>query len=174
MELHDEEVQQLYYDEVLPLGVGELILAAREQHSAASSESCLRKAFEMAPNSLTVLMALYRFYYSQCRYEDAIVIASQAMNEVAPAISFPEHWSQITFNDLGNGVMTSISLVRFYLLALKAQAYLNLQLDRAAEAACMLNKVIELDAQNRLGARELLQSLGPVMVVDNAALSARG
>ncbi|MGC1508583.1 hypothetical protein [Ketobacter sp.] len=173
MDLQDDEAQQLYFNEVVPLGVEELMRSASEQFSPASAESCLLKAYEMAPNSLTVLVALYRFYYDQRRYLDAIHIASKAMTEVAPLISFPDHWSEITFNDLANGVMSSFSLVRFYLLALKACAYLHLQINQISEAVRMLNKVVELDIQDRLGAKLMLQSLGPVVVVDNANVTAR-
>ena len=127
----------------------------------------------MAPNSLTVLVSMYRFYHEQRRYLDAIHVASKAMTEVAPMISFPDHWSDITFNDLANGVMSSFSLVRFYLLVLKASAYLHLQINQIAEAVRMLNKVVELDTNDRLGARAMLLSLGPVVVIDNAAVNAQ-
>lgn len=173
MDLHDDEVRQLYFDELVPLGVEELIRSAAEQFSPASTESCLLKAYEMAPNSLTVLVSMYRFYYDQRRYLDAIHVASKAMTEVAPLISFPDHWSDITFNDLANGVMSSFSLVRFYLLALKANAYLHLQINQIADAIRMLNKIVEMDAHDRLGAKVMLQSLGPVVVVDNAVANAQ-
>ncbi len=161
MDLQDFEGQLLYFDLDTPIEVTELIQAAAEHYADGTAEDYLSRAYEISPANLTVLVALYRFYYYQHRYAEALSIAYKAMSVVAPAISFPEHWSEVTFNDLANGVMTSFTMVRFYLLALKGAAYLSFRMGECEAGVRMLNKVIELDANDRLGAKVLLQSIRP-------------
>jgi hypothetical protein len=55
-------------------------------------------------------------------------------------------------------------MVRFYLLALKGAAYLNFRMGKIDEGVRMLNKVIELDSNDRLGAKALMQAIGPAAV----------
>jgi hypothetical protein len=52
--------------------------------------------------------------------------------------------------------------LRFYLLALKGAAYLNLRLDKLAQGRAMLEKLIRLDPEDRLGAAALLQVVNEV------------
>ncbi|MEE2730191.1 MAG: hypothetical protein VYA55_05180 [Pseudomonadota bacterium] len=164
MDLQDFEGQKLYFDDDMPQDVAELIQSASEQYSDGGAEQCLLKAYAIAPLNLSVLVALYRFYYYQHRYQDALNVAYEAMAAVAGEISFPEHWRQLEFADLANGVMQSFTIVRFYLLALKGAGYLNLRMGNIQEGVAMLNKVIELDNNDRLGARVLLQAMGPAVV----------
>jgi hypothetical protein len=63
--------------------------------------------------------------------------------------------------------MESFTLVRFYLLAVKGAAFMNLRIGNIAEGVEMLNKVVEFDSNDRLGARALLQSVGPAVVAVN-------
>ena len=164
MDLQDFEGQELYFDSEMPQDVAELIQSASEQYSDGGAEGCLLKAYEIAPLNLSVLVALYRFYYYQHRYEDALKIAYEAMAAVAGEIGFPVHWRELEFSDLANGVMQSFTVVRFYLLALKGAGYLNLRMGNIQEGVAMLNKVISLDSNDRLGARVLLQAMGPAVV----------
>ncbi|MAR89756.1 MAG: hypothetical protein SV765_13820 [Pseudomonadota bacterium] len=168
MDLQDFEGQQLYFDEAMPQDVEQLIQAASEQYSQGGAEACLRKAYQIAPTHLSVLVALYRFYYYQHRYQDALDIAFEAMAVAALRIGFPAHWEQLQFADLANGVLHSFTSVRFYLLALKGAGYLNLRMGRIEQGVAMLNKVIELDSSDRLGARVLLQAMGPAVVSQQA------
>jgi len=169
MDLQDFEGQKLYFDDEVPSDVEQLIQSASEQYSKGGAEICLDKAYALAPTNLTVLVALYRFYYYQYRYQDALRIAYESMAAVAGEIDFPAHWRELNFSDLANGVLHSFTIVRFYLLALKGAGYLNLRMGDIQEGVAMLNKVIELDSNDRLGARVLLQAMGPAMVTERAA-----
>jgi len=86
------------------------------------------------------------------------------LDVVAPQIDFPEHWRYLNMTFLGIGLLRSFTLVRFYLLCLKGAGYLNLRMGNMAEGISMLNKVIELDSNDRMGARSLLQAIGPAAV----------
>lgn len=164
MDLQDFEGQLLYFDEPMAAEVESLLSQASATYAEGSAESSLLKAFFMAPENLSVLVALYRFYYYQHRYTEAINIAHRAMAVVAPHIEFPSEWQNISAIDLANGVLHSFTQVRFYLLALKGAAYLHLRLGNIREGVDMLNKVIALDDNDRLGARGLLQAMGPAVI----------
>lgn len=161
MDLQDFESQLMYFDKPMAAEIQQLLQVASEAYAEGEAEPLLQQAFLLEPENLTVLVALYRFYYYQHRYPEALDIAQQVMAVVAPEIGFPVHWSDITFDHLANGLLASFTMVRFYLLALKGAAYLHLRQRDVELGVRMLNKVIELDSKDRLGARGLLLAMGP-------------
>lgn len=156
MDLQDFGSEALYFDEPAPPHVRALMMVASEAYGTGDAERPLLEALGCAPKNLTILVGAYRFYFYQHRYADAIEISMQVMAVLAPRIDFPESWIDLDERALGRGVMRSFSLVRFYLLALKAAAYINLRLSRFDVARAMLQKIVLLDAADRLGARGLL------------------
>jgi hypothetical protein len=171
MDLQDFKGQMMYFDEPLTAEVEELMNRAAYAYGDGDAEGYLLKAYARAPAHMTVLVGLYRFYYYQHRLPEAIAVAHEVMAEIAPGIGFPDHWEKLTSDDLKRGVLESFTRVRFYLLALKGAAYLTLRLGDMAEGIRMLNKVVEFDTSDRLGARSLLQSIGPAVVVNNQPAS---
>ncbi|MFT3931116.1 MAG: hypothetical protein QM709_12560 [Spongiibacteraceae bacterium] len=159
MDLQDFNGEMLYFDEPEPPRITELLLAASQHYGLGEAEKFLIEAYSIAPKNLSVLVGLYRFYYYQHRYADALGIAHAAMQSVAPKIDFPESWLQLDMNFVGGGVLKSMGLVRFYLLALKGAGYLNLRLGDFEAGLQMLRKVKELDEADRLGAKLLLDVL---------------
>lgn len=172
MDLQNFEGQLLYFDLNHSEEITQLLNAASSAYGDGDAEPYLLKAYALAPQDLSVLVALYRFYYYQHRYQDALDIAFQAMKAVAPSIGFPEDWLKLAFNHLANGVLVSFTLVRFYLLALKGAGYLNLRLGNIADGVYMLKKVVEFDSKDRLGAKALLQSISPTQLIDNTPIRA--
>lgn len=164
MDLQDFESQVMYFDLEMSEDVEHLLRLGAETYADGDAEGYLLQAYSLAPDNLTVLVALYRFYYYQHRYRDALMIADRAMEVVAPIIGFPSRWHEVDFNDLAVGLLESFTMVRFYLLALKGAAYLNFRLGNVRDGVRMLNKVIELDSSDRLGARALLHAIGPAVV----------
>jgi hypothetical protein len=159
MDLQDFSGEMLYFDQPEPQRVTELLTAASQNYGLGQAEGFLLEAYALAPTNLSVLVGLYRFYYYQHCYADALAIAHVAMAAVAPQIEFPEHWSELDMNALGLGVLHSMGLVRFYLLALKGAGYLNLRLGQFESGLRMLRKVRELDEADRLGTKVLLDVL---------------
>lgn len=159
MDLQDFKTDALYFDEEADPAVQALLEQAAEQYGP-DAEPLLKQAYQMAPDNLSVLVGLYRYYYYQHRYDDAIEIAYKVMATLASRIDFPERWQDVTMVSVTNGVMQSIGLVRFYLFALKAAGYLHLRTGRFEEGKAMITKVVSLDAADRLGARLLLDILG--------------
>lgn len=161
MDLQDFNVDTLYCEDLAATPIEQLLLEAEVQYANGSdrAESLLLKAFQLAPESLTVLIGLYRYYFYQHRHDEALFIAMQLLDCVAPRIHFPAAWRNLRDIHLAQGVMISFSFVRFYLLALKAAGSLQLQLGQHQEGLDMLRKVITMDSADRLGTRHLLNTL---------------
>ncbi len=159
MDLHDFSGDKMYFDEHLAGDVKSLLDVASNDYAKGASELPLLKAYLRAPDSLTVLVALYRFYYYQHQYEEALLVADSAMSLVAMKLDFSASWEKVSIDMLGYGVMKSMTLVRFYLLCLKGAGYLNLRTGNIELGMKRLRKVIELDTEDRLGARILLQTV---------------
>lgn len=157
MDLHEFSGGEMYFNEQIDTQVSTLLEKSASAYGSKRSEVCLIKAIALAPQSLTVQVALYRFYYYQHRYQDALDVAMESMKQTADLLEFKVGWELLDINILGIGVFKSMTLVRFYLLALKGAGYLNLRLGNLDEGVAMLNKVASLDKHDRLGSSSLLQ-----------------
>ncbi len=91
--------------------------------------------------------------------KEALTAAFVAMELAAKKSNFFLPWQDMNISQIGYGVMESMTMVRFYLLALKGAGYLNLRLDNLDEGIAMLEKVLELDKEDRLGAGLLLSTV---------------
>lgn len=156
MDLMEFDLANLYFDEPTPPGVEALIQEAGQVYGTEVAESLLHKAYFLAPESLLVLVALYRFYFYQHRLEDSLLVADRAMRLVARRLELPSEWQRIHLDHVGHAVMRSMGLTRFYLHVLKAAGYIHLRLERLETGRAMLEKLVELDTQDRLGAKALL------------------
>jgi len=159
MDLLDLDGQQLYFDEPMPENVSQLMMQAAAAYGDGQAENLLLRAFLYAPDNLSVLVALYRTYYYQHRLDEAKQVARRALQVVAKRLDFPNDWKRVDLAELSHAVLKSMGLVRFYLLALKAEAYLYLRLGQLDEGRARLEKVVELDASDHFGAGALLEML---------------
>lgn len=158
MDLHDFKNGKMYFDEELSEEATVLLEMAASSYASSNTEPFLLKAFFLQPKSLTVIVALYRYYFYQHKYKDALTAAHWAMQMAAERIELTEYWQKLTLQILGYSAMRSMEMVRFYLLALKGAGYLNLRLGAYQEGLNMLEKVVELDSEDRLGAKVLLDT----------------
>lgn len=156
MDLLEFSEKTLYFDEPLSDQAESLLQRAAAEYGDSNVEPLLLEAYQLAPEHLTVLVALYRYYYYQHRLEDALIIAHKALSISGQRLKFPSQWNQLTDAHLGAGALISMGMVRFYLLALKAAGYLNLRLQKWQTAIDMLMKVSALDEADRLGTAALL------------------
>lgn len=157
MDLLDFEAQSLYFDDELPAATGELLERAADAYGEAQAEHMLLRAYFQEPEHLTVLVALYRYFYYQHRYRDAFEVAERAMAVAAKRLEMRCTWQQLNLQSLGGGVLRSMTLTRFYLMALKGSGYLKLRMDETQEGLERLEKVAELDSDDRMGVRSLVQ-----------------
>ncbi|MFM8331775.1 MAG: hypothetical protein ACKN9T_08805 [Candidatus Methylumidiphilus sp.] len=156
MDLLDFEGENLYFEESLPPGVEDLIQQAGGLYGEGDAEPPLLEALKLAPESLNVLVAGYRFYYYQHRLQDAFAIAERALVVTARRLDIPLDWRLLDARHIAVEP-ASVALLRFHLLSLKALAYLLLRLGQAEEGRAILTKLVSLDDNNRLGAKQLLE-----------------
>jgi hypothetical protein len=166
MDLLDFEQAELYFDEPLAQDVSRLLAAAADKYGSEESESLLLRASLMAPQHLMVLVALYRYYFYQHRFEDALLVGESTMAVVARRLNFPETWMYLNEANLGEGVLRSMGLVRFYMMVLKATGYVNLRLGNVEVGQAMLEKLVELDSHDRMGGKALLDVLYQSMIIE--------
>jgi tetratricopeptide (TPR) repeat protein len=155
MDFLDFDDHTLYFDEPLTASQEALLLQAAEAYPEQRAEVLLDNLFRQKSDSLTVLVACYRFYYYQHRYVDALRIAEQAIRASAHSMGLKVGWEALSEQHLGQGVFVSMGLIRFYMLALKGSAYLLMRLGRIDEALMRLNKIVELDPGDQFGAKFL-------------------
>ncbi|MGB0684380.1 MAG: hypothetical protein ACPGOV_16870 [Magnetovibrionaceae bacterium] len=170
MDLMDFEGQDLYFDEPMDDRVSRLLDEAAMRYPEPEVESLLAKAKAIAPDDLSVFVAFYRTYYYRHDYAGALEVAEELLPVVARRLNLPGDWSLLTKADLDAIGEDRITLLRFYLMALKGAGYLLLRLDRPDEAFECLDKVRELDDADRLGAGALAETARQALgYLDDAA-----
>jgi len=159
MDLLNFEQAELYFDEPISAEVEHLIEMGAENYGTDDGELMLLRANFIAPQHLVVLVALYRYYFYQHRFEDALLVAESTLAVVGRRLAFPDTWQRLCEANLGAGIMRSMGLVRFYLMVLKATGYVNLRLANFETGQAMLEKLVELDSHDRMGGKALLEVL---------------
>lgn len=157
MDFLDFENHDLYFDESLSEHDEALLKKAADAYPSKETETILLDLQSRIPDSLIIIVALYRFYYYQHRYHDALRIAASALNISSSRLDLCVEWEQLTENHLGQGVFISMGLIRFYMLGLKASAYLLMRLGEIEQAYARLKKIVELDPADQFGAAFLFK-----------------
>ena len=157
MDLLDFTDCKLYFEDPLPPRAVNLLSAAADAYGEPEAELCLLRAHLLAPENLTILVGLYRFYFYQHRLEDALQIAERAMHLAARHLSLPPDWRQIDEHSLAIAAACSFGLLRFYLIAMKASCVVLLRLRRIGEARQRLERLGTFDTRDQLGAARLLE-----------------
>ena len=161
MDLLDFNAEAMYFDEPLDPEVAALLDQAAEHYGRGpddpAAESALLRAYFLAPEDLTVLVALYRFFYYRHAYAEALTVADRAIVLTARRLDVPTRWQVLSQDDLGRAVLVSMTLTRFLLMALKGAGYLLLRMERPAEALARFEKVAQIDTSDRLGLASLIQ-----------------
>lgn len=164
MDLLDFEQAEMYFDEPISEEVEHLVAMAAANYGNEDAELMLLRANFIAPQHLTVLVALYRYYFYQHRLDDALLVAESALAVVGRRLEFPDTWRNLHEANVGEGVMRSMGLVRFYLMILKAAGYIHLRLGEFSIGKAMLEKLVELDSHDRIGGKALLDVLHQSMI----------
>jgi tetratricopeptide (TPR) repeat protein len=152
----DFDIDNMYFDTPLPEKAEALINEAAEEYGSELSELLLLRAYLLAPEHLTVMVALYRYYYYQCRLEDALTVVMNAIRTSGNELHLNHDWRKVTETEVAAGAYRSVGIVRFYLLALKAAGFVKLRIGDIEEGKEMLRKVISHDPNDRLKTVALL------------------
>jgi tetratricopeptide (TPR) repeat protein len=158
MDFLDFDGQDLYFDDPISIEVKGLLEKAANAYPDESAEYYLMKSYFLEPNHLMVLVALYRYFYYQHRYEDALIVADRSLRAAADKLNIQPDWQNLKPAHLGSGVFVSMGLTRFYLLGLKARAYLQLRLNDLDGAIECLSKLKELDPKDQFGSAFLMKA----------------
>lgn len=157
MDFLDFEYHDLYFDEPLSTEDTAMLDLAAESYPEPESEEILLKLHNRLNDNLTIIVALYRFYYYQHRYQDTLDIAEKALKVSAVKLRLRVDWTELTEDHLGMCVFVSMGLIRFYMLGLKASAYVLMRMERIEEAHARLKKIVELDPADQFGSSFLLK-----------------
>ena len=156
MDLLDFNGEEMYFDTPVRPEVADLITLAATRYGEPEAEHSLLRAYFLQPEHLTVLVALYRYFYYRHGYAEALLVADRAIRLAADRLGIPRDWRALSKDDLGKAVLESMTLTRFLLLAIKGSGYLQLRLNDAAGALERFEKVVEMDTNDRLGMSELV------------------
>lgn len=157
MDLLDFSDCKLYFEDPLPLAAERLIAQASSEYGEDTAELALLRAHLMAPDNLTVLVGLYRYYFYQHRLDDALMVAERAMQLSGRLLGLPADWRTLDETRLGSAAANSFGMLRFYLLALKAASVVLLRLGQIDASRDRLIKLAGLDCHDHLGAAKLLE-----------------
>jgi hypothetical protein len=135
-----------------------LRLAGGAYHNPDVAEQHLEQAFLLAPDHSDVLIGFYRFYFYQGRLSDALRVACACLEHAARLNALCGDWRAVRAADAAFGLYEA-ALPRFYLFTLKAYAYLKIRLGELAEGRAAVDKLLELDADDKVGARVLIEVL---------------
>jgi len=153
----DFDVDDMYFDTPMPEQVEQLIDAAAEHYGEEMAELLLLRAYLLAPEHLSTMVALYRYYYYQHRLGDALTVVKNAIRISARELHLVDDWRLVTPIEVAAGAYKSVGLVRFYLLALKAAGFVMVRMGDVDTGADALRKVIEHDPKDRLMTKDLLE-----------------
>jgi protein-disulfide isomerase-like protein with CxxC motif len=158
MDLLDFQHAELYFEHPESPEVLALLAVASSDYGTVRAAAALSAAERLAPDSLTVLVAVFRYHYYQHNLEVARQAGLRAAELVARSLRFEATFAP-TQRELSQAFQHQPGAARFYLQALKGIGYLCLRLGRIDDAASLLHRVVEFDSADRLGCRVLLELL---------------
>lgn len=156
MDLLSFDAEPLYFDNPPSEEVVQLLQQAAEDYSDGQSEAGLQRAFQLAPENLMVLVSLFRYFFYQHRYPEALDISQKAREVVRQKLGLPQDWSTLSEAQLAEGHENDMVLVRFYLLCLKGEAYLYARQGETEKGIPLLEKIATLDSNDDLKTTDLL------------------
>jgi tetratricopeptide (TPR) repeat protein len=141
--------------------------AGLSYHLDDVAEHHLREAQALAPGHAAVLIGLYRFYFYKGRLADALAVAKLCLEKAAQDNDLAADWQDVERGD-AEFSRYEAALPRFYLFTLKGYAYLQMRLGNLAEGRIAVDKLLELDPADKIGAKVLLEVLQRVGQDDDA------
>jgi tetratricopeptide (TPR) repeat protein len=159
VESDDAWLSRRYYGGDLPAEAErELHLAGQHYCDSDLAELHLARAAAAAPGHRAVDLGHYKYFLYKARLKEALAYAHRMLDHASAGIGLNHSdWRQVTRR---HADFDAIELApRFYLFTIKALGYLHIRLGRSAEGRELLDKMIELDPADRIGARPLLAVL---------------
>ncbi len=140
--------------------------AGQSYHLDDVAETHLKQAEALAPGHAAVLIGFYRFYFYKGRLADALRIAKLCLAKAAIENHLPPHWRDVRAGHAAFGSYDNM-LPRFFMFTLKGYAYLQMRLGNLVEGRLAVQKLLELDPSDKIGARVLLEVVDRVELDDD-------
>lgn len=141
-----------------PLAEQHLRLAGQNYHDDALALSHLQAAWELAPGHAAVYIGQYRFHFYKNRLAEALAVGTACLAKAAVDNGMSPDWREARLTDADFSSFEAI-LPRFFLFTLKGYAYLQLRLGNLNEGRTAIEKLLELDPTDKVGAKVLLNVL---------------
>jgi tetratricopeptide (TPR) repeat protein len=135
----------------------QLRLASLAYADSAKAEMHLALARAIAPHNPVVKVGEYRYYFYKGRLEEALDVAWDCLVIVAGELRIPSQWNAV--EPTHANFRSDEPAHRFYLFCLKAYAYLLLRLNQMIEGRAVVEKLLQLDPDNKVGGQVLLDVL---------------
>ncbi|QGM99372.1 hypothetical protein [Methylocystis parvus] len=122
----------------------------------------LMEARSLAPDHPATLIGLYRFFFYKGRLEECLDVAETCLTRAAIDNSLPLDWREVSAGDAAFGDYEAV-LPRFFMFSLKGYAYLNMRLGDYDASREAIDKLLQLDPADKIGAtvlREVLERRG--------------
>lgn len=129
--------------------------AGLSYHLDDVAERHLRRAEALAPGHVAVLIGLYRFYFYKGRLAEALAVAEQCLAAASKTLGLKAGWRSARPEDAAFGAFDSV-VPRFFLFTLKGYAYLHMRLGRSEAGREAVEKLLELDPSDKVGAQVLM------------------
>ncbi|CCD84338.1 conserved protein of unknown function [Bradyrhizobium sp. ORS 285] len=139
--------------------------ASQSYHLDDVAEAHLKQAEALAPDHAAVLIGFYRFYFYKGRLNDALRIAKRCLAKAAVENHLPPHWRDVRPEHAEFGSFDHM-LPRFFMFTLKGYAYLQMRLGNLVEGRLAVQKLLDLDPSDKVGARVLLEVVDRVELDD--------
>lgn len=138
------------------------------RRSRCEAERLLWEARAEDPACLPIYFALYNFYANARRLSDAVRASRLAIVEAARQGGFPSDWEKLNLGPSGGQQVDLYASEAglYYLLSLKALAYIKLRQKQTAAATAILKHLMRLDREDRSGGsviRALAESVSPTL-----------
>lgn len=147
------------------LGVGlppeaeqHLRLAGQNYHLDEVALAHLQAAWDLAPGHAAVYIGKYRFYFYKNRLPEALEVGKACLAKAAIDNGMSPNWRDAKPTDADFSSFGAI-LPRFFLFTLKGYAYLHMRLGQLDEGRAAVEKLLELDPTDKVGAKVLLEVL---------------
>ncbi|MBZ0106154.1 MAG: hypothetical protein K8H84_11040 [Sulfuricella denitrificans] len=123
-----------------------------------AAEKYLHQALALAPQHAAVYIAFYRFHFYRNQISQALPYAELCLGLAARELKLDQDWTQVQREDASFSDFSAF-VPRFFLFSLKAYGYLKLRLGELEAGRVAVEKVIQLDPADRVGAAVLLEVL---------------
>ncbi len=143
-------------DAVVPIALQQLLRADLDvSQEWESAEQLLLQAREAMPESLEILVALYKLYAYSNRFDQSLALIRCVLAAAASREGFDADWRRLDSDSAA--WFPAEGAVRHYLYAMKAMGFVSLRKGDLATANAVLARLATLDPRDQVGGSVVLE-----------------